>query len=147
MIIGTVTPDGVFIEAEVQVANQSTPTPIRFLADSGADITAIHPWDLAQMRLPAPVLNTAPVVHIIGIGGPAAYRILHATITIPGAYADGTPAYWTYPVILHIAVPTEYNETFPSILGRDILYHWLPMHTGEPDTIIFVPKEAPHPPS
>ena len=147
MIIGTVTPDGIFIEAEVQVPNQSATTPVRFLVDTGADITAVHPWDLAQMRLPAQVLNTAPVVDIIGIGGPATYRTLPATVTIPGAYADGTPAYWTYPVTLHVAVPTDYNQTFPSILGRDILYHWLPIHTGDPGTISFVPKEAPHAPS
>ena len=77
MITGTVAPDGIFIEAEVQTGDQEPATPIRFLAHSGAAITAVHPWDLAQMRLPAHILDDAPEVYITGIGGQATYRTLH----------------------------------------------------------------------
>ena len=97
MITGTVTPDGIFIEAEVQVANRPTATPIRFLAHSGSAVTAIHPWDLAQMRLPAQILDGAPEVYITGVGGQAAYRALPSTVTFTRTYPDGTPASWNTP--------------------------------------------------
>ena len=140
MITGTITPDGIFIDAEVQVANHATATPVRFVAHSGSAITAIHPWDLAQMRLPAQILDSAPEVYVTGIGGQATYRLLPGTVTFTGAYPDGTPATWDYPVTLHIGVPTDYNETFPSILGRDVLYHWQHALAAGTGTIRFVPK-------
>lgn len=143
MITATITPGGICIEAEVQVADHATATPVRFVVHRGSAITAIHPWDLAQMRLPSQILDDAPEVYINGIGGQATYRALPGTITFTGAYPDGTTAAWDYPVTLHIAAPTDYNETFPSILGRDVLYHWQHALAAGAGTMRFVPKGQP----
>lgn len=71
MVTGNVTPDGIFMAAEVAIDGHSNMANIWFLADSGANITAIHPDDTEQLDLPPLLLAAATVTQIPCIGGQA----------------------------------------------------------------------------
>ena len=138
MITGAVTPDGIFVTADVIINDHRR--GIGFLVDAGAGMTIIHPKDIRLLRLPPRMLTEAPLTRISGIGGEAAFRELSATIEIAGTDAEGNAAVWRYPVDLHIAEATEYNGEFPSILGRDVLYQWQHALGLNAETVLFVPK-------
>lgn len=142
MISGAVTPAGIFVTADVIINDHIRSRGIDFLVDTGAGVTIIHPMDIELLRLPPRMLAEAPLTYISGIGGVAAFRQLSATITIADAdaNAEGNTATWSYPVDLHIAEPTDYNGEFPSILGRDVLYHWQHALALNPETMLFLPK-------
>lgn len=140
MIAGTVTPNGIFVTAEVIINDHRSDDEIQFLVDTGAIVTVIHPMDIELLSLPPRMLAEAPLTYIPGIGGRAAFRRLSATIAITGTNAEGNTATWNYPVDLHIAEPAEYNGRFPSILGRDVLYHWQHALALNPETMLFLPK-------
>ena len=140
MITGAVTPDGIFVTADVIIDDHRRGRGIGFLVDTGAGMTIIHPKDIGLLRLPPRVLTEAPLTRISGIGGVAAFRELPAAIEIAGTDAEGNAAVWSYPVDLLIAEPTEYNGEFPSILGRDALYRWQYALGLNAETVLFVPK-------
>lgn len=142
MIAGAVTPAGIFVTADVVIDDHIRSRGIDFLVDTGAGETIIHPRDVELLSLPPRMLAEAPLTYIWGIGGRAAFRQLSATITIADADADaeGNTTTWSYPVDLHIAEPADYNGEFPSILGRDVLYHWQHALALNPETMLFLPK-------
>ena len=140
MIAGDITQDGIFVTAEVLINDHRGGSDIRFLVDTGAGVTIIHPMDVELLHLPPRMLAEAPLTYIPGIGGVAAFRQLSATITIADADAEGNTATWRYSVELHIAEPADYNGEFPSILGRDVLYHWQHALALNPETMLFLPK-------
>ena len=122
MITGAVNPDGIFISAEVAIDGRNKGASILLLVDSGSNITAIHPIDADLLNITPELLAGAGTTQIVGIGGPATFHQMPAVVSFTGADADGNVATWRYPISLHIAQPTQHNEQFPSILGRDILY-------------------------
>ena len=143
MITGAVTPNGIFIPAEVAIDGHGKGASIRLLVDSGANITAIHPKDADSLDLAPELLIGAGTTQIVGIGGPATFHQMPAVVSFTGADADGNVATWRYPINLHIAQPTQHNEQFPSILGRDILYCWRHGLSTDETTVLFIPKGQP----
>ena len=89
------------------------------------------------------MLDAAGETPIQGIGGTATYWTLPGSITIAGTDTSGHPATWTYPVELHVAVPTDHNQAIPSILGRDVLNHWRQAIATDAGMMRFAPKGQP----
>ena len=90
---------------------------IDFLMDTGADDTCLHPRDAISARIPFDRLEDE--VSSRGIGGGASYYRERAFLM----FQDDAQMR-IYDIQLHIAKPTEGNQTFPSLLGRDIINRW-----------------------
>ena len=121
MILGTITDEGYFVEAEVSTSYSSRSASMTFLVDSGASATAIHPSDIPGLEIPGVVLLEAETLRIQGIGGAATYRLIPGTLTF---LDDATATPFRYNTTLYVADPTDDNADIPSLLGRDILNYW-----------------------
>ena len=122
MILGVITDEGYFVEAEVSTISGGRSAPVTFLVDSGASATAIHPSDIPGLEIPGAVLLEAETLRIHGIGGAATYRLIPGTLTFRDD-VSATPL--RYNTTLYVAELTDDNADIPSLLGRDILNHWL----------------------
>ena len=107
------------VMARLVIPRLSVDVDIRFQIDTGSDITLLHPIDLHRAGIGVEQLDGESGTE--GIGGFAgAFRepaVLHFRD------ADGTTRY-SYRLNLDIAIPSAYNDAFPSLLGVDILSCW-----------------------
>ena len=94
-------------------------TSIRFLVDTGSDITLIHPPDWQRLGIPTDQLPIGEGTG--GVGGQSATWIEPAVIRFFDH--DGVGRY-DYRLNVHIAQPTAHNRDYPSLLGMDILSCW-----------------------
>lgn len=121
MILGAISDEGYFVEAEVSTSSCGRSALVTFLVDSGASATAIHPSDIPGLEIPGAVLLEAETLRIHGIGGAANYRLIPGTLTFRDD-VSATPL--RYNTTLYVADPTDDNADIPSLLGRDILNYW-----------------------
>lgn len=92
---------------------------VTFLVDTGATFTVIHPKDLKAMGLDVMrAFASQPTDHGRGIGGVARYFKDEARLSFE--HATGEVVDYLLPV--NIAVPTDVNADYPSMLGMDFLY-------------------------
>ena len=94
-------------------------TNLRFLVDTGSDITLIHPADLQRAGIPISQLTAGSGTG--GVGGQTATWVEPAIIRFFDH--DGFGRY-DYRLDVEIAQPTEHNRNFPSLLGMDVLSCW-----------------------
>lgn len=93
--------------------------PVSFLVDTGADSSLIHSSTLAQLGADAAKLRLLPYVGSVeGIGG--SIRVHRAGAKF--GFRDSNQLY-VYSARIDIVHPDD--DFLPSILGRDILKHWL----------------------
>lgn len=121
MILGAITDEGYFVDAEVSTSPSGQAAPVTFLVDSGASATAIHPVDIPKLEIPGTTLQKAERLRVHGIGGASTYRLIPGTLTFRDD-AFATPL--RYNTTIYVADPTDDNADIPSLLGRDILNHW-----------------------
>lgn len=130
------------IEAMVTIAGISG--RVEFLIDTGAYATVLYPKDQAPFRGSiAAALQAAPIAVAEGVGGVATFRRISATL----AFDDReTGAPWEYRTDIYMAEPDGENDQspeFPSLLGMDILRHWIPQGISPSrPAILFAPKSA-----
>lgn len=111
-----------YVEVLVRVeGGRQTLQPVRFLIDTGAAVTCIHPSDaINRLGLPPALLANPrawPRSEIIGgIGGSARMFIVDAQLQF-----DEPGAYHQYELPIRVAQPTLQNHMLPSILGWDVL--------------------------
>ena len=128
------------IEATVTIAGRSG--RVEFLIDTGAHATVLYPKDQAPFRGGiAAARQSAPVVVAEGVGGVATFRRIAATL----AFDDReTGATWEYRTDIYMAEPGGENAQapeFPSLLGMDILRHWIPQGISPSrPAVLFAPK-------
>lgn len=107
-----------------ELGDVSTGVEVTFLTDTGADITTLHPqdslrllsrpehWDLVRTKIP------------LGVGG-AGHGKPHYPMdaVIAFVHDDATVDAWSF--TLYIAEPTQDNIEYESLLGRDVLGHYI----------------------
>ena len=140
MIRATITPQGLTVTATLRLRNLPPSSAIEFLVDTGSPATALHPDDAERLNITSDISRDATQTTLVGIGGPAAYLEIPATIEFAGTNDYGQAVAYTYPISLHIADPTEHNANFPAILGFDVIQYWQSVQTQDPATAIIIPK-------
>ena len=90
---------------------------IRFLLDTGADNTSLHPLAARRARIPFDQLGNR--TNSRGIGGISSYFREPAILVF-----DDAAQLRLYEVELRIADPNENNQRLPSLLGRNIINYW-----------------------
>lgn len=113
-----------YVDVELFIEGASSGFDIRFLIDTGADDTILHPRDI--QRPDAPPLTLPFGDHpegrqIGGVGGgsyiiPVSARLLFQT-------DSGDGRLWQVARVW-VAQPTDANRRLPSLLGRDLLQHF-----------------------
>jgi hypothetical protein len=94
---------------------------VRFLIDTGSDRSLIHPADSVHLGIDvaADFLSTVPETSL-GVGGSSSEYEEACDV-----FLEREGGLWDRLVVpLRIAVPTEANEALPSLLGRDVLFHY-----------------------
>ena len=108
-----------YVRCRLVIPRLRTEADVRFLIDTGSNITLLHPSDFRQAEIQSELL--AEQSGTGGIGG--------STVTYPEPAAlhfiddDGITRY-IYHLDIHIAQPDAYNNDFPSLIGMDILSCW-----------------------
>ena len=110
-----------YVDVELLIDGASSGFDVRFLIDTGADDTILHPRD--TQRPDAPPLPFSFDDHpegrrIEGVGGgvyiiPVSARLFFQTDTGGGRL---WPDCWVW-----VAQPNDTNQRLPSLLGRDLL--------------------------
>ena len=91
---------------------------IRFLLDTGAENTSLHPMDSQRARIPFNLLENR--VEAVGIGGNSTYFFELVELAFPDTSES---LHYCYSVPILIAEPDEINAGLPSLLGRDVFNH------------------------
>ena len=110
-----------YVNAEMLIRGTSTAATIRFLIDTGADDTILHPNDVEQSA--EHLLETRFEEHpdrqwVGGVGGggyiiPVSARLFFRTDTGTDRLSQDARVW--------VAQPTATNRRLPSLLGRDLL--------------------------
>ena len=96
---------------------------VRFLVDTGASGTCLHPADARRLGVPIDGLQAS--LSSRGIGGRAEYASASAQIYFQEPHGIRSRFRLIgYNIDLAVALPTEENAVLPSLLGRDILNQW-----------------------
>jgi hypothetical protein len=90
---------------------------VTWLLDTGASFSILHPADLLGLGLAPEDFAGAQSSRGRGVGGAAEYLLEDARLSF--RHADGAAISYLMPV--WIALPTEHNKTFPSVLGMDFI--------------------------
>lgn len=125
------------IRATVTIAGTSA--EVEFLIDTGAYATVIYPKDQdAFLENNPDALQSDSEISAQGVGGSATFRVIPATL----AFQDSeTGAPWEYRTDIYMAESNRNSRVFPSLLGMDILRHWIPQGISPSrPAILFAPK-------
>ena len=118
MILGEFDDQGrSYVECRVAVQRFRIDSKVRFLLDTGASNTLLHPQD--SYKLGVPFASLANRVGSISIGGVGHY------FREPGAlvFEDGFQIRM-YGFELLISEPSHADKELPSLLGRNIINYW-----------------------
>lgn len=96
---------------------------VRFLVDTGAAVTCIHPKDGIPLRLPFDRLQHGG--YVTGVGGRSERFVERAILTFVDA--DGAVTY-VYDLDTRVGKPEQVGSGLPSLLGQDVLGRWVMVH-------------------
>lgn len=120
MIIGLFDETGQpYVECQLTLLRLNARAAVRFLVDTGSNVTLLHPFDIRQAGVRMEELRRGS--GMIGIGG--ASGAFQEPAVLDFRDADGVTRY-AYRLNVAIAPPQPYNDDFPSLLGMDILSCW-----------------------
>lgn len=106
-----------YVECRVVIPRLGTDENVRFLLDTGADNTSLHPLAARRARIPFDQLGNRTGSR--GIGGTSSYFREPALLVF-----DDDSQVRVYEIELRIAEPNESNRTLPSLLGRNVINYW-----------------------
>ena len=107
-----------YVEGRVTIPRLQVDERVLFLLDTGADSTCLHPRDAYSLSIPFSQLGSP--VSSMGVGGRSAYY-REPTLLVFGDESKSR----IYVVDMLIAEPNESSEGLPSLLGRNVINHWL----------------------
>ena len=120
MIIGLFDETGQpYVDCQLTLLRLNTRAAVRFLIDTGSNVTLLHPFDMRQAGINLEQLRGES--GMIGVGG--ASNTFQEPAVLNFRDADGIARY-SYRLDVAIAQPQPYNDDFPSLLGMDILGCW-----------------------
>ena len=123
MIIGYFDGINPYINGHIEIQRLGVKGPVKFLVDTGADVTCIHPKDGASLFIPYDDLQNGNDVG--GIGGLSPRYPEEAILAFRESV--GSPVH-RYRVEVKIGKPEDVDQRFPSVLGQDVLQHWRTIH-------------------
>ena len=123
MIIGYLEGTKPYVNGHIDIRRLGVRGPVKFLVDTGADITCIHPRDGASLFIPYDDLRCPKDVG--GIGGWSPRYPEKAILAFRESV--GSPVHHYY-IEVRIGKPEDVDERFPSVLGQDVLCHWRTIH-------------------
>lgn len=134
MIRGEFTNEGTpNLTATVSISETNTHGPIDFLIDTGADHTVIHPNDAERLGIDFRKLENEG--SSFGVGGRAKLFIERAELIFRDEDGQTTQS---HQLDIAIAEPSEHNNNFPSLLGRDILNQMIMTYDPRNNTLYFI---------
>ena len=105
-----------YVEGYLTIERLGIDGRVYFLVDTGADSTALHPWDGERLNCRYDFLVSPPSMG--GVGGHQDYYPEDGAIIT--FYGEG--AVYTFTDIrINIAKPAPSNRNLPSLLGNDVL--------------------------
>ena len=123
MIVGEFEGTQPYVSAVVGIPRLGVFGTVRFLADTGASLTCIHPREGVPLRLPFDRLKCSEYVN--GAGGRSERFVEHATLTFLDAVDTAT---YRYDLDVRIGKPEQVSRALPSVLGQDVLSRWVMVH-------------------
>ena len=120
------------VEGRLYVPRLDVQSDVLFMVDTGADETALLPDDCERIGLDYSALRpgAGPAV---GIGGFSRSYTEQAVIV----FREPNRMLHCYRVDLGILEPAEHLAGAPSLLGRDILKHWLMRYSPPTNRLTF----------
>lgn len=126
-----------YVECRVVIPRLGTDESIRFLLDTGADNTSLHPLAARRARIPFDQLGNRTDSR--GIGGTSSYFREPALLVF-----DDDSQLRLYEIELRIAGPNENNQTLPSLLGRNVINHWYVQYDPTNSRLECIARHADH---
>ena len=123
MIIGDFDGGQPYVSAVVGMPRLGVFGTVRFLVDTGAAVTCIHPKDSIPLLLPFDRLQNSEFV--TGVGGRSERFVERATLTFFDAAGAVT---YMYDLGVRIGKPEQVRAGLPSLLGQDVLGRWVMVH-------------------
>ncbi len=110
-----------FVRAIVVIPRLSVRGGAAFLVGTVADVSLLSPRDASYLGINFdPDFQASPISTSRGLGGSSTEVIEPGELLL--RHDDGN---WDrIPLDLAIALPTDDNRLMPSLLGRDVLYHF-----------------------
>ena len=112
-----------YVSAVVAIPRLGVLGTVRFLVDTGAAVTCLHPKDSIPLRLPFGRLQRRE--YIIGVGGRSERFPERATLTFLDSDA---PVTYRYDLDVRVGKPEQVGGGLPSVLGQDVLGRWAMLH-------------------
>ena len=120
MIVGEVRElDRPYLRCRLSLPRLGIVNGIRFLVDTGADASYLHPGDGTDISVPFDLLQGRSTSQ--GIGGVASYFPEPAVLMF---YDEAAGQYHGYRININVAKPDDVSDRIPSLLGRDIIRRW-----------------------
>ena len=137
MIIGDFDGGHPYVSAVVGMPRLGVFGTVRFLVDTGAAVTCIHPKDSVPLSLPFDRLQNSEFV--TGVGGRSERFVERATLTFFDA-ADAVT--YMYDLDVRIGKPQQVRAGLPSLLGQDVLGRWVMVHDPDVGRLQFHVRSA-----
>ena len=122
-----------YIEGRLHSPRLSVHTNVSFLIDTGADQTTLMPADGARMDLNYKLLQPSRE-HMTGIGGTVDNGCIEKAVVVFRGLED---LLYCYDLEVAIMPQDEYLADVPSLLGRDILNHWMMSYAPPTNKLTF----------
>lgn len=120
------------LTATVSIPETNTHGSVDFLVDTGATTTLIHPNDAERLAIDFGKLKNED--NSFGVGGRS--KVFQEKAELIFHDEDGQTTQ-SYQLEISIAEPSEHNNNFPSLLGRDILNRMTMVYDPRNNTLNF----------
>ena len=121
-----------YIEGQISIPRLGLRANISFLVDTGADFTTLAPQHAQAMGINYSLLDESPRV-VVGIGGESRPYRTPAEVM----FDDGHVLH-RYEITLYILRGEAAPLGIPSLLGRDVLQHWVMSYSPPTNELTFV---------
>jgi hypothetical protein len=117
------------IDAFLWLPATNTSIALQFLVDSGADMTVLHPQDSLRLLQTAADWSRVRDAGSVRLGG-AGQNLPHYPVEASVVFEHENGALDRSDFTLHVANPSPQNNHLESLLGRDVLRHFVTTFEG-----------------